>query len=189
VLTLRGVIAILFGVLALMVPGITLLGLIALFAAYALLGGAVSVFAAIRNKTDDDYWWLLLLWGLVSIGAGVMAVAHPGLSTLILVLVIGANALITGVLDIVAAFRLRKVVKGEWLMALSGVVSIVFGALLFLFPGPGALALVWVIGAYAVITGGILLGVAIRLQSQTRTRNDGEERRVRSDRRVSHAHA
>jgi uncharacterized membrane protein HdeD (DUF308 family) len=132
VLALRGVIAILFGVLALMVPGVTLLGLIALFAAYALLGGAVSVFAAIRNKTDDDYWWLLLLWGLVSIGAGVMAVVHPGLSALILVLVIGANALITG---------------------------------------------------------GILLGVAIRLRSQTKTRNDVEERRVRSDRRVSHAHS
>jgi uncharacterized membrane protein HdeD (DUF308 family) len=189
VLALRGVIAILFGVLALIWPGLTLLWLVALFAAYALLGGAVSVFGAIKNRKSDEDWWLLLLLGLVGIGAGLIAVVHPGLTALVLVLVMGANALLTGVLEIVVAIRLRKVMRGEWLLLLSGVVSIVFGILVFLFPEAGALALVWLISAYALISGALLLAMAFRVRShageKTSASTGGQPDRRVAERRQS----
>lgn len=186
ILALRGVIAIAFGVLALIWPGLTLLALVALFAAYALLTGAISVFGAIRNRKRDDEWWLLLLLGLVGIGAGVIALIHPGLTTLVLVLVIAANAIVTGILDIAAAIRLRKAIRDEYLLTLSGVASILFGVLAFLFPTAGALALVWMISLYAIITGVLLLAVAFRLRA--RARAEAPERRVTPDRRAATVH-
>lgn len=184
---LRGVIAIAFGVLALIWPGLTLLALVSLFAAYALLSGAISVFGAIRNRKSDDEWWLLLLLGLVGIGAGVVALIHPGLTTLVLVLLIGANALVTGVLDIAAAIRLRRAIQGEWLLVLSGVASVVFGVLVFMFPAAGALALVWMVSLYALVTGALLLAVSFRLRA--RAHAEVPDRRVTRDRRVTAIHA
>jgi uncharacterized membrane protein HdeD (DUF308 family) len=170
-LALRGAIAVLFGVLAVLWPGITLLWLAALFAAYALIGGAVSIIGAVKNRKSDEEWWLILLLGLVSLGAGVIAVLHPGLTALVLVLIMGANALVTGVLDIAVAIRLRKVIRGEWLLILAGIVSIVFGVLVFLFPGAGALALVWLISVYAIVTGVLLLALAFRARTWVRPRD------------------
>lgn len=186
----RGAIAIVFGVLVLVLPGITLLSLIALFAAYALLAGAVSVFGAIKNKKSrrDDDWWLPYLLGLAGIGAGAVAIIHPGLTALVLVLLIGANALVTGVLDIVSAIRLRKEITGEWLMALSGLASVVFGVLVFLFPGAGALALLWLIGLYAIFTGILLVVLSFRLRGTSRAGSNGQDRRITPDRRISTAH-
>lgn len=188
VVALRGVIAIAFGVLAFIWPGITLLSLLALFAAYALLGGAVSIYGAIRNRKQNGDWWLPLLLGLVSFGAGLVAVVHPGLTALVLVLLIAAHALTTGVLDIVAAIRLCTIIEHEWLLALNGVASILFGVLVFLFPGAGALALIWAISLYALLSGGLLLGSAFRLRSKARTRHTGTDRRVTPDRRMSVTH-
>jgi len=187
----RGVIAILFGILALAWPGMTLLGLIALFAAYALVSGAVSVAAAWRNRKTDEEWWLPFLLGLVAIGAGIIAVIHPGLTALVLVLVMGANALVSGVLDIAAAIRLRKIIKDEWMLILNGIASIVFGTLVFLFPGAGALALIWLISLYAVVTGVFLLGFAFRVRARVHRgsgvteRQSMVERRVTPDRRLT----
>jgi uncharacterized membrane protein HdeD (DUF308 family) len=164
-LALRGVIAILFGILALLWPGITLLVLVAMFAAYAILSGAVSIIAAVKNRDSDTGWWLILLLGLISIGAGVIAVFYPDLTALALVLVMGANALITGVLDIAIAIRLRKVMRREWLLVLAGFISIAFGVLVFMFPGAGALALVWLVSFYAVFTGTLLLALAFRVRA------------------------
>ena len=163
-LALRGVIAVLFGVLALMWPGITLLSLVLLFAAYALLSGTVSVAGAVINRKIDKQWWMILLLGLVSIVAGIFAVTNPGLTALALVLLMGANAVVVGVLDIVVAARLRKTRGNEWLLILTGVVSVVFGVLVLLFPGAGALALVWLISTYAIFTGILLLALAFRAQ-------------------------
>ena len=175
-LALRGAIALLFGVLTLVWPGLTLLWLVTLFAVYALLGGVVSVIGAVRNRQSDEEWWLILLLGLVSIGAGVIAIVHPGLTALVLVLVIGANALVTGVLDIATAIRLRKTMRGEWLLVLSGIVSVVFGVLVFLFPGAGALALVWLISVHALATGALLLALAFRVRAWARTVGAGTVR-------------
>lgn len=187
-LALRGIIAILFAVLALFWPGITLLSFVALFAAYALLGGAASVFGAVRSRRSSEDWWIPLLLGLVSIGAGVITLVHPGLTALVLVLVIGANALVTGVLDIASAIRLRKTMRGEWLLALSGLASLVFGILVFLFPGAGALALIWLISLYAFVTGVLLLGLAFRLRGRTPAWDGTVERRITPDRRLSASH-
>jgi uncharacterized membrane protein HdeD (DUF308 family) len=175
-LAIRGVIALLFGILALLWPGLTLLWLVALFAAYALLVGVVSVIGAVKNRQSDEEWWLILLLGLVSIGAGVVAILHPNLTALVLVLVMGANALITGVLDIIVAIRLRRAIRGEWLLILAGIASIVFGVLVFLFPSAGALALVWLIGVYAIAIGILLLALAFRVRSWAQTLEAGTAR-------------
>ena len=161
-LALRGVIALLFGILALLWPGLTLLWLVTLFAVYALISGFVSIAGSVKNRASDREWWLILLLGLVSVGAGIIALISPGLTALVLVLVMGANALITGGLEIAVAIRLRKVVAGEWLLILAGLASVLFGIFVFLFPGAGALALVWLISAHAIATGILLLALAFR---------------------------
>lgn len=165
-LAVRGAIAIIFGTLALLMPGLTLLSLVALFAAYAMFIGAVWTYGAIRNRKKDDHWWVLLMAGIAGLVAGGIALVHPSLTALVLVLLIGANALVTGVLDIVVAVRLRKKIHNELLLVLSGIASIVFGTIVFLFPlGAGALALVWIIGFYAIVTGALLLALALRVRS------------------------
>jgi uncharacterized membrane protein HdeD (DUF308 family) len=164
-LALRGLAALAFGILAVLWPGLTLLWLVALFAAYALIGGVACVIAAARNRRSDEDWWLILLLGLVSIAAAVIAFFHPALTALVFVLVMGANALVTGILDIVVAIRLRKVIRGEWLLVLTGIISIIFGVLVFLFPDAGALTLVWLISIYAIFTGILLLALAVRARA------------------------
>lgn len=189
ILALRGVFAILFGVLAFFWPGITLLTLVALFAAYALLGGVASIVGALANRQRDDDWWMPLLIGLVGVGAAVISVLHPGLTALVFVLLIGAHALVTGVLDIAFAIRLRKIIRDEWLLILSGAASIVFGALVFLFPSAGALALIWLISVYAVLTGALMLGLAWRLRARSIATTSRTERRTTPDRRMRTAHS
>jgi uncharacterized membrane protein HdeD (DUF308 family) len=190
VLALRGVCGILFGVLALMWPQLTLLTLVALFAAYALITGIASIVGAIRNRRTDDDWWVMLLLGIVSTGAGILSVINPAAAALVLVLVIGANALVTGVLDIVAAIRLRKAIEGEWMLALSGLASVAFGAIVFFFPEVGALATVWMISLYALLTGTLLLVAAFRARAVVKGKEPvhGERRHMMGDRRASPAH-
>lgn len=184
---LRGALAILFGVLTLWRPDMTLLALVVLFAAFALLTGIVSVVGAIKNRKTGDDWGFLLLLGAVGVGAGILSAIHPDLTALVLVLVIGANALVTGVLDISAAIRLRRVIKDEWLLLLSGAAGVVFGFLVFLFPASGALAMMWLISLYALATGGLLLGLAFRLRTLAKEPRKVDQR-VTPDRRISVAH-
>ena len=164
-LALEGLVALLFGVLALLWPGLTLLWLVALFAAYAVLSGAAAIYGAAKNRTHDKGWWLFLLFGLVSVAAGILAFFYPAITALALVLLMGANALITGVLEIAVAIRLRKSVTNEWLMVLAGVVSVAFGIFVLAFPGAGALALVWLSSLYAVVSGVLLLSLAFRVRT------------------------
>lgn len=185
----RGIVALAFGFAALLWPGLTLFGLVALFAGSALLAGAVSVLAALRHRTTHDDWWMPLLPGGIAIGAGVLALLHPGLSITLLVLLIGANALVSGVLDIAMAIRLRKSIEDEWLLALAGLLAILFGVLVFLFPGAGALALVWMISVHALVSGVLLMSLAVRLRKAAGgTPGFVIERRVHPDRRIVHAH-
>ena len=163
-LILRGTVALLFGILALFWPGLTLLLLITLFSAYAITGGIVAIVAAIRYHATHGGWWVPLLLGICSIGAGVIAALVPGITTLVLVAVIGANAIITGVFDLMAATRLHRRLRNAWMLVLTGVLSVLFGMFVLLFPGAGALALVWLIGVYALFTGALLfvLGITAR---------------------------
>jgi uncharacterized membrane protein HdeD (DUF308 family) len=168
VLALRGVLLLVFGGLALTMPGPTVLSLVAIFALYALLAGIVYLAGTVRHRRHATGphaldWWLLLLLGLVSLVAGVLAVMRPGLAALVLVIVIGVNALITGVLDIVLAVRLRNHLRGgDWLLLAGGLAAIVFGTILLTLPAIGALALVWLIGTYAIVAGALYLALAYR---------------------------
>ena len=168
-LGLRGAIAMLFGIAAIVWPAMTLITLAALFTAFALLAGAVWIFCAVQHRKADQRWWVLLLLGAFSVGAGVAAALHPTLTIVALVLLIGANALVSGVLDIIVALRVRKYIKGELLLILSGVVSVGFGAMVLLFPtGAGALALAYLTGLYAFFTGALLLALSLQVRSWTR---------------------
>ena len=163
-LALRGVAAIVFGALALVVPAVTLDVLILLFGAYALFEGVFNVIAGVHGRGENPSWWALLLGGLVSMGAGVVTLADPGLTELALLYVIALWAVVIGVFEIVAAIRLRRRIDGQAWPALNGVLSVVFGVLTMLMPGAGAVSLAWLIGAYAIGFGALLLGAALRLR-------------------------
>jgi uncharacterized membrane protein HdeD (DUF308 family) len=169
-LMLRGAIGIAFGVLAVLWPGLTLLVLVGLFAAYALLGGIVSIATAFRIQPSEGKWWLPLLLGVISVAAGIYAVFAPSVTALVLVLLMATNAILTGVLDIAMAVRLRRVLRGHWLLLLGGAVSILFGVLVIAAPGAGALALVWLISFYAILTGALLFGLGLRAWRAARQR-------------------
>ena len=165
VLALRGLAAILFGVLAWVWPGPTVLVLVILFGAYALVDGVFATYAAIQAARADRSWWPFVFEGVVGIAAGVIALVWPDISALALLYVIAAWAVVTGVVEIAAAIRLRREIEGEWWLALGGVASIAFGLLAFAFPGSGVLAVVWLIGTYAIVFGIALIALAFRLRS------------------------
>lgn len=165
---IRGVLAIIFGLLAFLLPGLTLLGLILLFGAYAISDGIFNIVGAFQADSQNNRWWVLLLEGILSIAAGVIAFVYPGLSAIALVMVIAAWALVTGALEIAAAIRLRRQIHGEWMLVLAGVLSIVFAGVLVARPALGALALVWWIGAYAIAWGVLLIALGFRLRNWTR---------------------
>jgi uncharacterized membrane protein HdeD (DUF308 family) len=160
---LRGLAGIVFGIITFVSPGLSLAALVLVFGAYAFADGVLSIVSAVRRR-GADRWWLLLVQGIVGIGAGVVTLLWPGITAIALLFVIAAWALVGGALQVAAAIRLRKVISGEWLLALGGVLSITLGVLLVLFPGPGALALVIWIGAYAFVFGILLLVLGFKLR-------------------------
>jgi uncharacterized membrane protein HdeD (DUF308 family) len=168
-LVVRGIAAILFGILAFARPGITLVALIIIFAAYAIIDGIFAIAAAINASRAEERWWALLLEGLCGIIAGTLAFVLPGITAVFFLYVIAFWALATGIFELITAVRLRKVISDDWLMAFSGIVSVLFGALLLIAPGAGALALIWWIGAYAFVFGILLLLFGIRLRRAKET--------------------
>jgi uncharacterized membrane protein HdeD (DUF308 family) len=165
VLALRGVVAILFALIAFSRPGITLIALVWLWGAYAFIDGVFSAIAAVRAAERHQRWGLLLLEGICGIIAGVIAFAMTGITALVLVYVIAAWAIVTGIFEIAAAIRLRQMIEGEWLLGLSGVLSVLLGVLIMARPGAGLLAWVWMIGAYALLVGIVLIALAFRLRA------------------------
>jgi len=161
VVALRGVAAIVFGALAFIWPGITLGVLIIFYGAYAIVDGVLALYAAIRSRGQPV--WPLLLDGILGIGAGLIAFFWPAITALALLYVIAVWAILTGVVEVVAAVRMRQVISNEWALILSGALSVVFGVLLVIQPGAGVLTLVWLIGLYAVLFGIGLLAFAWRL--------------------------
>jgi uncharacterized membrane protein HdeD (DUF308 family) len=162
-LVLRGVVAIVFGVLAFVWPGITLVTLVLFYGAFVLIDGVLAIAAAIHGGNMAPRWWLAIV-GIAGIGAGVLTFAWPGITALVLLLFIAFWAIVLGVFEIIGAIRLRKEIEGEWLLILNGALSIAFGLVLLWRPGLGALAVVWIIGAYAIIFGVtfVLLGLKLR---------------------------
>ena len=171
VVALRGIAAILFGVLAFVWPGMTLAVLVILFGAYALVDGILGLIAALRGETQHRL--ALALEGVVSVLAGLVAFVWPGLTALALLYIIAFWAIVTGALEIFAAVRLRRIISNELGLIIGGVLSVLFGIVLLVAPGAGALAVVFLIGAYAIIFGIALLGLAWRLREHSQTAPGG----------------
>ncbi|MFD0886108.1 HdeD family acid-resistance protein [Streptosporangium algeriense] len=162
----RGVCAILFGVLALVWPAITVLALVTVFGAYAIVDGVFALFGAGRGAGLGSRGWMIF-YGVVSILTGIAVFVWPGVTALVLLFFIAAWAVVTGVLEIVAGIRLRKATANEWMFILSGALSVLLGVLLFIRPAPGALALVWLIGIMAIVYGIALVALSFRIKGLT----------------------
>jgi uncharacterized membrane protein HdeD (DUF308 family) len=159
---LRGFLTFIFGLLTLFLPGITLGALILVFGIYALAEGVVLIVMTF-NRREAPHWWVTLLQGFAGIGAGIITFVYPGVTAVALLMIIAAWAIVTGVLEIAGAIMLRKEIKGEWLLVLSGILSLVFAYMLLANPAVGALALVSVIGLYAVVFGILLMILGARI--------------------------
>jgi uncharacterized membrane protein HdeD (DUF308 family) len=164
-LVFRGVLGIVFGLVALAWPGITLGALVLLFGAYALMAGIVSIVGAVRAAEAHDRWGALILEGLVGIAAAVITIAWPAITALALAYLIAGWAIVIGVLEIVVAVRLRKYISREWLLALGGAASTIFGILIAIAPIAGALVIAIWVGAYAFVFGLIMVALGFRLRS------------------------
>ncbi|MBX5493540.1 MAG: HdeD family acid-resistance protein [Chloroflexi bacterium] len=163
-LLVRGVIAVLFGILAFIWPGLTLLALVLLFGIYTLADGLLALWLTFVAAREQRRWWPFLVEGIAGVAAGILTFIWPGITALVLLYIIAAWAIVTGILEIIAAIRLREVIEGEWLLGLGGVLSILLGVLLAAQPAAGALALVWLIAAYAVVFGVVLIALALRVR-------------------------
>jgi uncharacterized membrane protein HdeD (DUF308 family) len=164
-LALRGLVAVLFGVLAFVWPGITLITLVWLFGAFALVNGLLSLVLAAKAPKGYPRFGSLIFGGLLGILAGLVTFVMPGITALGLLILIAVWALVTGILEIIAAIKLRKIITNEWLLILAGIASVAFGVILLLRPAAGALALIWWFGAWALIFGILMIVLAFRMRS------------------------
>ncbi|MGX1744887.1 MULTISPECIES: HdeD family acid-resistance protein [unclassified Brevundimonas] len=163
-LLLRGIAAVAFGVLTFIWPQISLVSLILVYGIYALVDGVLALIAAIRGGGFAPRWWLAL-GGVISILAAGVAFAWPGLTALVLVYLIGFWSILRGVLEIVGAIRLRNEIANEWSLGAAGALSVIFGLILVFMPGAGALGLLWLIAAWAVLFGLLLIWVAFKVRT------------------------
>ncbi len=167
VMALRGTLAVLLGITAFAVPGMALTLLVSFFGAYALVDGVFALIAVAFWRNAQEQWWLLLLKGIVGIGVGIFVFAHPVASALALITLVGIWAIVIGGMEIAAAIRLHRVITGEWLLGLSGVLSVVFGIALLVMPGAGLLVWITLLGIYALLYGVSLLALAFRLRGHS----------------------
>lgn len=166
VLVLRGVLAIALGVLAFTWPAATLGVFLIWFGAYMLVDGLFSIVHVVVGPRGDESWWLVLLEGIAGVFIGIMTLRAPGVAAAVLLIYVAAWALTKGVLEIVAAIRLRKVIEGEFWLVLGGLASIGFAFLLLAFPLLGALSLLWVIATYAILFGVVMVLLGFRLRAR-----------------------
>jgi len=162
---LRGIVAILFGAMVFAQPGITLVSLVFVFACFAIFDGVTNIATALGGRQEHDHWWILLLAGIAGVMIGVLTFVSPQITALALLFYIAIWAVATGLMQIVAAVRLRKEIEGELWLGLAGLASVLFGTLLVAAPGAGALAVLWLIGSYAIVYGVILLILAMRARA------------------------
>lgn len=165
-LVVRGFAAVMFGILLVALPQVGLVTLVALFGAYALVDGIFALVAAVRAARGEEAWGELAFEAIASLAAAAVTLLWPGITAVALLFVIAFWALFTGILEVGAAIRLRRVIKGEGWLALAGVLSVVLGILLLAQPAAGLLALVWMIGIYAIVFGALLIGLGFTLRTR-----------------------
>jgi uncharacterized membrane protein HdeD (DUF308 family) len=161
---IRGIAAILFGILAYAQPGITLAVLVMFFGAYVMVDGIFAVIAALRLRTFDKEWWVMLLLGLVGIAVGVLTFHAPQITALALLLYIAIWAFVTGIMQVILGVRFRREIDGEFWLILSGILGIAFAILVLWNPLPGALAILWMIAAFAIVMGVTFILLAFKLR-------------------------
>jgi uncharacterized membrane protein HdeD (DUF308 family) len=166
-LLLRGIASIVFGVLAFLWPGLTLVTLVLFYGAFALVDGVLSLIAAFTGGAKPIPTWWLVVVGLLGIAAGAVTFLWPGITAILLVLFIGAWALVHGIFEIIGAIQLRKEIDNEWMLILGGVLSVLFGAIILIAPGAGALGLVWAIAAYSIVFGILFIALSLRLRKHS----------------------
>ncbi len=164
VVLLRGIVAVLFGLLAFFLPSITLIVLVLLFGIFAIVDGILSFERAFSASSRNESWIWPTIIGVLGIAAGVAAFIWPGITALVLLYIIAAWALLTGIVEIIGTIRMRREISDEWLFVLGGVLSVLFGLLVFARPGVGAIAVVWLIGFYAIVLGIQRIAVAFRMR-------------------------
>ena len=161
---LRGVVAVLFGIVVLMRPAVSLVSLVLLFGAFALVDGIAHCITAIGGRKENDRWWLMLLGGLAGIAVGLLTFRNPAVTALILLYYIAFWAIVNGVVECMAAIRLRKEIEGEVWLAVAGVVSVLFGVLLLARPAIGMLSVLWMVGVYAIVIGVVHIALAFKVR-------------------------
>jgi uncharacterized membrane protein HdeD (DUF308 family) len=172
-LLIRGVAAVIFGVLAFLWPGATIVAIGILFGAYAFVDGIFAIVSAVRAAEAHQRWWPFVIEGIVGLVIAAITFYDIGITLLALYITIAAWAFITGILEIVAAIELRKAIQGEFWLVLGGIASILFGILMIWRPLAGALAIIWIIGAYAIVFGIMMIALSFRLRNQGATAMPG----------------
>jgi uncharacterized membrane protein HdeD (DUF308 family) len=168
VLMVRGLAAIALGICAIVWPGMTLLSLVFVFGAFTIIDGIAAIILGFRGEADGTVWWTMVMLGVLAIAAGVFAIAWPGKTFLILATIIGISAIVRGAFEIYAAIALRKELDDEWILGLSGFMSVLFGGLILFRPGAGLLAITLLIGAYMLALGVFAIALALRLRMMGR---------------------
>jgi len=161
---LRGIAGIVFGLLAFAWPGLTLLTLVLFYGAYALIDGIVALAPGFTGGAETIQTGWLMVVGLRGIATGLVTFLWPGITAFVLILFIGAWAIAHGIFEIIGAIQLRHEIDNEWMLILAGALSVIFGILILAMPGAGALGLIWAIGAYSIVFGGLLVGLSLRLR-------------------------
>jgi uncharacterized membrane protein HdeD (DUF308 family) len=162
-LLIRGIVAILFGIVLFIWPDVALESLIIVFGIFAIVDGILSIVSALMER-EGDRWWLVLLFGIVGIIAGLIAIFATGLTAVTLFYLIAAYAIVGGIIEIFTAIEVRKAIEDEWLYIIQGVLSVIFGFLLIRYPALGIFALVAMISVFAMFQGVIWIIMAFRVR-------------------------
>ncbi|MBV8074194.1 MAG: HdeD family acid-resistance protein [Candidatus Eremiobacteraeota bacterium] len=165
-LLIRGIVAVLFGIICFWETGAALFALVIVIGAFFIVDGVMMVIGAVRSSSASGpaQWWWQIIAGVAGIIAGILTFTWPGMTAYVLTIFVAAWAIVTGVLELVTAIRLRATIPNEWLWIINGVLSILLGILVFANPTGGAVALMWVLGFYALLAGFTMIGLALRLR-------------------------
>jgi len=169
VLLIRGLVAIVVGILAMAWPDITLLSLVCLFAIFSILDGLFGIFLGFRGESDGTVWWTMVILGVLAVAGGIAAFVWPGLALSVLAAIVAVTAIARGAFEIYAAIRLRHEIDDEWILGLSGLMSVIFGGLIMYRPDAGLFAIAILIGAYMTALGIFGVALALRLRQMKRS--------------------